>query len=224
MDPSSLFSRAEVLGGLTDRRARTLLFLIECRSARLAAQARQAMAPFRSEQTAADDELAFITAFTEGRDPPLKPSIQDLEHFAAQWAHLVPREPRMQAAVAHALGATDVEQLTRSRLDPEVHVAVASGHLAELGSRRAGDLARGWTVSPPGVALPRSSGAPGAGERTLAVLCACALDSAAGPGILTGKCLSPKERALTVTISLPSPRLNSFFLVLIVSIISLRLN
>ena len=44
------------------------------------------MTPFRSEQVAADDELAFITAFTEGRDPPLKPSIQDLERFAAHWA------------------------------------------------------------------------------------------------------------------------------------------
>jgi amino acid permease len=106
MIPSeSLFNRAEVLGGLTARRARTLLYLIESRSARLAAQARRAMTPFRSEQVAAEDELAFITAFTEGRDPPLKPSIQDLEHFAAQWADLVPREPRMQAAVAHALGA-----------------------------------------------------------------------------------------------------------------------
>ncbi len=105
MDSSSLFSRAEVMGGLTARRARTLLYLIESRSARLAAQARQAMAPFRSEQAAADDELAFITAFTEGRDPPLKPSIQDLEHFAGQWAPLVPREPRMQAAVSHALAA-----------------------------------------------------------------------------------------------------------------------
>ena len=63
------------------------------------------MTPFRFEQTAADDELAFITAFSEGQDPPRKPSIQDLEHFAVQWADLIPREPRMQAAVAHTLGA-----------------------------------------------------------------------------------------------------------------------
>lgn len=105
MPSDSLFSRNEVLGGMTARRARTTLYLIESRSARLAAQARQAMTFFRSEQLAAEDELAFITAFTEGRDPPLKPTIQDLEHFAAQWADLVPRQPRMQAAVAHALGA-----------------------------------------------------------------------------------------------------------------------
>ena len=105
MDASRLFSRSEVLGGLTARRARTLLFLIESRTARLAAQSRQAMAPFRSEQAAAEDELAFITAFTEGRAPPLKPSIQDLEHFAAHWADLVPREPRTRAAVGHALAA-----------------------------------------------------------------------------------------------------------------------
>jgi amino acid permease len=105
MSSDTLFSREEVLGGMTARRARTLLYLIESRSARLAAQARQAMTLYRSEQASAEDELAFITAFTEGRDPPRKPSIQDLEHFAAQWADLVPREPRMQAAVAHALAA-----------------------------------------------------------------------------------------------------------------------
>jgi hypothetical protein len=93
------------MGGLNARRARTLLFLIESRSARLATQARQAMTLYRSEQAAAEDELAFITAFTEGRDPPRKPAIQDIEHFAGQWADLVPREPRMQAAVAYALGA-----------------------------------------------------------------------------------------------------------------------
>jgi amino acid permease len=104
MPSESLFSREEVLGGLTAKRARTLLYLIESRSARLAAQARQAMTLYRSEQAVAEDELAFITAFAEGRDPPRKASIQDIEHFAPQWADLVPREPRMQAAVAHALG------------------------------------------------------------------------------------------------------------------------
>ena len=105
MHSESLFSRKEVLSGLNARRARTLLFLIESRTARLTAQARQAMTLFRSEQAAADDELAFLTAFSEGRDPPLKPSIRDLERFSAQWAWLVPKDPRMQAAVAHAFGA-----------------------------------------------------------------------------------------------------------------------
>ena len=105
MHSESLFSRKEVLSGLNARRARTLLFLIESRTARLTAQARQAMTPFRSEQAAADDELAFLTAFSEGRDPPLKPSIRDLERFSAQWAWLVPKDAPMQAAVAHAFGA-----------------------------------------------------------------------------------------------------------------------
>jgi amino acid permease len=104
MPPERLFSREEVLGGLTAKRAHTLLYLIESRSARLAAQARQAMTLYRSEQAAAEDELAFISAFSEGRDPPRRPTIQDIEHFARQWAELVPREPRMQAAVARALG------------------------------------------------------------------------------------------------------------------------
>lgn len=103
MPSPDLFTREEALGGLPARRARTLLFLIESRSARLAEQARQAMVPYRSEQAIEQDDLAFFKAFTEGRDPPRKPTIQDIEHFAGQWAPLVPDEPRILAAVAHTL-------------------------------------------------------------------------------------------------------------------------
>ncbi len=86
--------------------------------------------------------------------------------------------------VVHAFGVTDVAQLTAPRVDVQTRVAVASDHLAELGSQRAGDMARPWTVIPPGVALPRQSAATRTGERTLAVLCACSLDRPDAAGVL----------------------------------------
>lgn len=105
MDSASAFNREDVFGGMPARRARTLLFLIESRSARLTWEAKQAMTLVRSEQATADGELAFISAFSEGQAPPLKPSIQDLERWAGQWSALVPAEPRTRAALAHVLGA-----------------------------------------------------------------------------------------------------------------------
>lgn len=99
-----LFSRDEVLAGLPARRARTLLFLIESRTGRLVAKSRQAMERFLTDQAAQERDLAFLEAFALGEDPPLRPSIQDLEHHAAHWADLVPLNPRLRAAVAHFLG------------------------------------------------------------------------------------------------------------------------
>jgi hypothetical protein len=47
--PDELFSRDEVLGGLPARRAHTLLFLIESRTAHLVAKSRHAMDLFPTE-------------------------------------------------------------------------------------------------------------------------------------------------------------------------------
>ncbi|MBM3135844.1 MAG: hypothetical protein FJZ89_11310, partial [Chloroflexi bacterium] len=98
-----LFSREEALAGLPAKRARTALFLIESQTARLVAQARQAMERFLSEEAAQERDLAFLEAFALGREPPLRPTIQDLERYAAQWASLVPDNPRVRAALAHLL-------------------------------------------------------------------------------------------------------------------------
>jgi amino acid permease len=98
-----LFTRDEALGGLPAGRARTLLFLIESRTAHLVARSRQAMEMFLTEQAAAERDLAFLEAFALGREPPLRPSIQDLERYAPQWADLVPANARVQAALAHLL-------------------------------------------------------------------------------------------------------------------------
>src|SRR4029450_10455939 len=59
---------------------------------------------FLTEEAAQERELAFLEAFALGRDPPLRPTIQDLERHSPAWAHLVAKNPRAQAALAHRLG------------------------------------------------------------------------------------------------------------------------
>jgi amino acid permease len=103
-DDLSFLSREELLGGLPARRASTLLFAIESRTARLVARSRQAMTTYLTEKTAQEQERAFLEAVSEGRDLHLKPTIQDLERYAPQWAPLVPDDPRLRAAVARLFG------------------------------------------------------------------------------------------------------------------------
>ena len=95
--------REEVMGGLPARRANALLFLIESRTAYLVARSRQATESLLTEGVAHERELAFLEAFALGRDPPVRPTIQDLERHSHEWAALVARNPRVQAALAHRL-------------------------------------------------------------------------------------------------------------------------
>ena len=81
-----------------------MLFLIESRTAHLVAQSRQAMEVFLTREATEERELAFLESFALGSEPPLRPTIQELERYAPQWASLVPENPRVQAAVAHRLG------------------------------------------------------------------------------------------------------------------------
>lgn len=97
-------NREELLGGLPAKRADTLLFLIESRTAHLVALSRRAMERFLTEDNVNDRELAFFEAFSQGREPPLHPTVQDIEHQAARWAPLVAKNPSVQAALAHRLG------------------------------------------------------------------------------------------------------------------------
>jgi amino acid permease/predicted transcriptional regulator len=96
--------REELLAGLPTKRADTLLFLIESRTAHLVARSRRAMEQFVPETDRNERELAFFEAFSQGVDPPLVPTIQDLERHAGQWAPLVAHSPQVRAAVAHRLG------------------------------------------------------------------------------------------------------------------------
>ncbi|MGH7366593.1 MAG: hypothetical protein ACREK9_09305 [Candidatus Rokuibacteriota bacterium] len=102
--PGELFTRDEALGGLPARRAATLLFLIESRTAHLADQSRRAGDFLASEEASRERDLAFFEAFSAGREPPVAPTIRDLEWHAARWAPLVPPNPGLRAALAHLLG------------------------------------------------------------------------------------------------------------------------
>jgi len=103
MSPDELFTRDEALGGLPARRAAALLFHIEGRVAHLADQSRRAGDFLASEAASHERDLAFLEAFSIGREPPVKPTIQDLERYAPRWAALVPANPSLRAAVAHLL-------------------------------------------------------------------------------------------------------------------------
>ncbi len=116
-----LFDRERLLEGLPARRAGTLLFLIESRTARLTAQSREAMARFAARDAAQRRELEFIEAFALGREPPLRPTVQDLERHAPRWAPLVAHNPRVQAALAHRLA--EKYRLVRARV-PAIRVAL----------------------------------------------------------------------------------------------------
>lgn len=99
------FTRESVLAGLPARRASTLLFAIENRSALMAARARRAMARFETEHSVADRERAFLGALAEGRTPPLRPTIQDIDRHALEWRDLVPPDPALRAALLARIGA-----------------------------------------------------------------------------------------------------------------------
>ena len=103
MSSDDLFTHEEALTGLPARRARTLLFLIESRTAHIAAESRQAALPIPTEKTTEELDLAFLEAFALGREPPVRVTIQDMERHAPQWAHLVPENPQGRAAVANFL-------------------------------------------------------------------------------------------------------------------------
>jgi hypothetical protein len=78
-----LLDRESVLaGGVPARRAHTVLFLIESRTAHLVARSRQVMERYLSQEAAEERELAFLDAFALGKEPPLRPTIQDLERHA----------------------------------------------------------------------------------------------------------------------------------------------
>ena len=103
MPADELFTRDEALGGLPARRAATLLFLIESRSAHFEARARLEADEFATEKAAQELDLAFIEAFALSRQPPLRVTIQDLERHAQKWAYLIPDNARLRAAIARLL-------------------------------------------------------------------------------------------------------------------------
>ncbi len=96
---SSFFGGQNLLDGMPSRRAGTILYAIEGRTAQLVARSRQALASYLTEKTAAEKEQAFLSAIAQGRDLPLQPTIQDIERFAPEWASLVPSEDNRRATL-----------------------------------------------------------------------------------------------------------------------------
>ena len=97
--------REQLLGGSAERRAATLLFLIETRTARLAAAAGRRLELSRRGASDDERELEFVEAFALARESTLAPSVYELEQHAEDWASLVPDNARLQAALIHRFGA-----------------------------------------------------------------------------------------------------------------------
>lgn len=103
-EAAAFFSRAELLDGMPARRASTLLFAIESRTANLVRRSRDAMARYLTDRTAQEREAAFLEAMAQGRTLPVAISVQDLERYAPAWAPLVPDNPSLRAELARLIG------------------------------------------------------------------------------------------------------------------------
>jgi amino acid permease len=96
------FSRESLLAGSPSRRATTLRFAIEGRTARLALATRTAMARYPVPERDDEREHAYLGALADARSE-LAVRPQDLERYASRWAPLVPRDPDTTAALAAAI-------------------------------------------------------------------------------------------------------------------------
>lgn len=134
-----MFSRESLLGGLPARRASTILFAIESRTAALVRSNRVNRATYVGERTAAEREEAFLGALAAGRQA-VAVRIQDIEGHATRWADLVPEGADVRAAIARLLGSK--YRFTRDRVpgiraalgldDPAVAEAFVRLHAAPL--------------------------------------------------------------------------------------------
>jgi len=99
-------SREELLEGLPGRRASTLLFAIENRTAQLVVREHQETAVYLAESATTQPDQVFFEAIRVGREIPVQPTIQQIERFALHWAALIPpsTDAGGRAAIAHALG------------------------------------------------------------------------------------------------------------------------
>jgi hypothetical protein len=82
-----MFTRDSLLGGLPARRASTILFTIESRTAALVRSNRVNRASYIGERTAAEREQAFLSAMAGGREA-IDVRIEEIEGSptAANWS------------------------------------------------------------------------------------------------------------------------------------------
>jgi hypothetical protein len=108
---TDFISGDELLAGrLPGRRANMLLFAIQNRTAQLVARSRQATALTLTAESAEARERAFLSALSEGRNLPARPTVQDLERYAPEWRDLVPADPAIRAAALRLLGMRPSER------------------------------------------------------------------------------------------------------------------
>jgi len=106
-DDFEFFDREQLLKGdvAPSRRADTVLFAIENRTAYLAAESKKSTALYLTAKAAEQSEQAFFEAMASGRTLLLQPKIQDIERYAPNWLPIVGKaDVRLRAALAHALG------------------------------------------------------------------------------------------------------------------------
>lgn len=77
----ALFTPTEVLVGFSARWARLLLFQIESRTAYLMIQSRRTVSHYLTEEGAEQQDFAFFEARANGRQPPVRATIRDLERY-----------------------------------------------------------------------------------------------------------------------------------------------
>jgi amino acid permease len=136
-----MFTRDSLLGGLPARRASTILFTIESRTAALVRSNRVNRASYIGERTAAEREQAFLSAMAGGREA-IDVRIEEIEGYADQWADLVAEGADVRAAIARLLGSKyrftrDLVPRIRAALgldDPAVAEAFTRLHSKPLSS------------------------------------------------------------------------------------------
>lgn len=106
MSENSFFTTDELLRGMPGRRASTILFAIESRTAHLVLESQQSAAAYYLTNSALQErEHAFLDAVAKGRDFSQTITIQDLERYSEYWAPLLPVQPdaSLNAVIAHML-------------------------------------------------------------------------------------------------------------------------
>ena len=102
MSSDELISKEELLAGVSAKKTKTLLFLIEKQSALLAKQSQVDFTLADGEQS--DRDMAYFKAFAIDSTQMQPAKIQHLERFANEWSVLVPDNPQRKAALLQALG------------------------------------------------------------------------------------------------------------------------
>jgi amino acid permease len=121
-------SREDLLQGMPARRASTLLFAIESRTAQLVAREHRETAVYLTESAAAQREQFFLESIAAGREAQRPSSIQEIERFAPHWAALIAvQDSGGRAAVAHVLGQ---KYTFTEREVPQIQAALGLGETA----------------------------------------------------------------------------------------------